>query len=826
MFQNYLIVAWRNLVRHKGYSLLNIVGLAAGMACCILVLLFVQDEFKYDAFHTQGDRIYRVISKIKTQEGTERVDAGTSGLLGPTMVDELPEVEASMRLWIYTDQVWLRTDKHVSLERFALADPNVFDFFSFPLLMGDSQTIFTDPYTVVISESVAETYFGDENPIGQMIKVENATFGSDYRVTGVMQDLPKYSTIKFDIVTATENRGPREQIWNAWTVLESWRPIENYVRLRAGASPEDVEPKLLNLVLRRYKDGEYNVQNVGAVQPDLAYFLQPLSEMRLYSKANYGLTTLHRSTPYLRNIYGDIQQVYLLSAIAFFVLAIACINFMNLTTARSVGRAQEVGLRKVVGAYRGGLVQQFLGESVLLALVSLVLALILVSLVLPAFNGFMGKALSLSVARHGLWLLGLLVFAVVVGLLAGSYPAFYLSSFEPVTVLKGAFRTSGQGAFLRKGLVVLQFSISIMLIISTIVAYRQLTYLQNKNLGFDKENVIMLPMFRLDRQLGRSWQERLVFRHETVKQAFLKHPSIADATMFRFAVGQSGGHSRVLEPEGLGHAVRLPTQPVDANFVDFFNLEIVAGRNFKPDEMFEFGKHYILNEAAVQAIGWSDPIGKKIKRNNYEGTVVGVVKDFHHGSLHKKIEPAALITLNHLTAALVLRVRIEQFSELVPFLKETWQQFLPERPFEIEFLDETLNRLYQAEQRVGKAMGVFALVAIGLACLGLFGLAAFTAEQRTKEIGVRKVLGASVGQVVLLLSKEFTALVVVANVIAWPVAYYALNEWLQGFAYRTTLGVDVFLMGGGLAVLIAFLTVSTLAIRAAQTNPVDALRYE
>lgn len=827
MLNNYFKVAIRNLLRHKGYSALNIVGLAVGMACCILVLLYVQNEFQYDAFHKDGDRIYRVVSKTENQDGSTLVRAGTSGALAPAMEDAFAEVEATMRVWMSFNGAWFRVKNQVSMEKLCVVDPEVFEFFSFTLLKGDSRTALREPFTAVISESMARKYFKYENPIGQVVQVESRVFGGDYRVTGVMQDLPEHSSIKMDFATSTTRSWESNWVWHTWYESASYRPLTTFVRLKAGVSPESLAEKLPDLVRRKYHEKPETsklIQNEGF---DMTYYLQPLNRVWLYSKSDYGIDNAGYASATSLELYGDIERVYLLSAIAVFVLVIACINFMNLTTARSVGRAREVGLRKVVGAHRSGLIQQFLGESVFMALLSLVLAVGVVILALPAFNGFLGKSLSLWASGHVFWFVVLLGLAVFVGLLAGSYPAFYLSVFEPADVVKGTFKSSGQGAFLRKGLVILQFAMSILLMVGTAVVYRQLDYMQNKELGFKKDQVVMLRIFHLDTQAGTNWQDRLVRRYQTIKQAFLAHPNVEDATVARFVMGRSGGHARLKQPEGLQSSIRLYQQPVDENFIDFFGLELVAGRNFLPEEMFRGGK-YIVNEAAVKAFGWSEPLGKKITgdRPGISGVVVGVVKDFHYGSQHEKIRPAALIPVHHLIGYVVLRVQPENFSETVDFMKKTWNQFLPQRPFEFTFLDESLNNLYETEQRVGKATGVFALVAIGLACLGLFGLAAFTAEQRTKEIGIRKTMGASVGQIVLLLSMEFTKWVLLANVIAWPVAYYTLNAWLQGFAYRTTLGLDVFFISGSLAVLIAFLTVGVLAVRAAQTNPVDALRNE
>lgn len=820
MLYNYITIAVRNLLMYKGYSAINILGLTIGMASCILVLLFVQDEFQYDAFHKDASQIHRVVSKVSTQDGVESISVGVSGQLGPTMAEEFPDVEAYMRIYLAFDSVWFLNSKHVGLEDFCLADPNMFEFFSFVLLKGDAKTVLKKPFTAVISESMARKYFGQENPIGKVITAESGKFGGDYKVTGVMQDFPAHSTLQMDFVTATVQSGEVDKLWNTWYEMSSWRPIQTFVRLNAAASKADLELKLSDLARRNDTRGD--ARKTGS---KFEYFLQPMPRIHLFSNADYGILAPQSGPDKVRNMYGDIKQIYLLSLIAVFVLVIGCINFMNSTTARSERRAREVGLRKVLGGHHKELIRQFLSESIFVALLALILALILVQLVLPAFNEFMGKSLSLVGGGQMLWFARFLGIAIFVGLLAGSYPAFYLSSFQPATVLKESFRVGGRGASIRKGLVVLQFSLSILLIIGTVIAYRQLAYMQNKELGFQKEHVVMLPIFFLDRLSGVAEKDQLVFRHQAVKEAFMAHPNVEAATMCRAPLGVYAGHHRILKIEGLDDAVRLPLQTVDDNFIDFFGIELIAGRNFRAEEMHQWAQQYIVNEAAVKAFGWSDPIGKEIQRRESIGTVIGVVKDFHHRSLHQSIEPLAFIPIHAYTASLALRIRTERFPETVSFLRDTWDQFLPNRPFEFFFLDTRLNRSYEAEQRLFKATGVFAIMAIGLACLGLFGLTAFMTEQRKKEIAVRKVLGASVASIMSIFLREFSILVLGANFIAWPIAYFLAFKWLENFAYRIDLAWWMFGLGGLLSLLIALLTVGYQAVRSALSNTVDVLRH-
>ena len=795
MFRNYLTVAVRNLLRHKLYSFINVLGLAIGMACCILILLFIQDEFRYNTFHTQAHRIFRVLRETKVSGRNVEFDTGTSGGITPAMLNDFPEVEGAMRVMNWS--MWVRYEEKNLTQFFCLADASILEMFDFSFASGNPETAFQAPGSALISERAAQRYFGDEDPIGKVVTVGHDKMGGDYKITGVLKDVSRYAHIRFDFLTAAPPADAhsflRSLAWQGWNPKTSWRPVQNYILLREGYSHKALEAKLHDL-MTRYMGVEIAKTN--------AYHLQPLTRIRHYSQADYGMG------------FDGIGYIRQLSAIAVLILLIACVNFMNLATARSANRAREVGMRKVVGAYRHQLVLQFLGESALLSFLALIFAGLLAELALPRFNTFMGKELSL--VDGSVWI-GCVGIALFVGMLAGSYPAFFLSAFQPVDVLKGTLKAGARSAGFRKVLVVFQFSVSVVLIICTAVVYRQTEYMKHKDLGYNKDLMVVSPIFFSDRSLTK--------RYETVKQAFLRHPNVLKGTVcWPYPGGWSERHA--VRPEGAAeNEWEMQVIGIDEDFLDTFEIELAAGRNIDFGIASDPTEAFILNETAVKKLGWEDPIGKQFEwLGRRKGYVIGVVRDFHTQSLHHKVEAVVLFNWIHLT--LCLRIRPDDTPSTMAFLEETWEQFIPHQPPDFHFLDEEVEGHYWAEIHQGQSYGVLSLLAIFVACLGLFGLASFTAEQRTKEIGIRKTLGAPVSNLVLLLSREFLKLVAIANLIAWPIAYYMMERWLRDFVYRIDLGVSVFILGGGLALVIALVTVSFQAMRAATANPVDALRYE
>ena len=811
MFKNYLIIALRNLNRQKTFSAINILGLAIGLGTCILIVLYIQDELSVDSWHAKGDRIYQVIRETRAGGQSDYLPY-TSGALARAFERDFPEVEKAVRL------MWVFLDVHLGEKKFdmsvCVADPEMFEIFDFPFVRGNLETAFPNPNAIAITESAAKVLFGDEDPIGKTITAESNHHGGERTITAVLKDVPHNSTLQFDYVSTGGFTSPgAKYAWENWIPTDGWRPVNTYLLLREGADPKGLVAKFPELI-DRYMGAEIARTN--------AYHLQPLERIYLYSRKDYDLEW-----------YGDIDRVYQFGAIAVLVLAIGCINFTNLTTAQSARRAHEVGLRKVSGAYRSQLMGQFLGESVLTALVALVLALVAVKFVLPEFNAFFFMQIELNLSSDPLLVIPLIGIAIFVGLLAGVYPAFFLSAYEPAETLKGAFRAGSRGQWIRKGLVVVQFTISIILLASTGVIYQQLDYIRNKNLGFNMEQMVLIPIFVLDQETKSDPGQKLAARYATVKEAFRAHPNVLEVTAYRWGLGWGGGIIRTLRAEGHeGTDWRMPLLEVDEDFLDVFQIGLVEGRKFDPIAFpTDTSRAFIINKTAVERLGWDDPVGKSFewidRVRNRKGTVIGVVQDFHFSSLRDEIGPIALTIRHQQFYNLGVRVKAEGMEETLAFFEETWKQFVPaDQPFEYMMWDQQFEYMYSAEQRAQALTLLSSGMAILLACMGLFGLAAFTVEQRVKEIGVRKVLGASVSNIVMLISRTFAIMVLIANLYAWPITYFAMRRWLDGFAYHTELSWWIFVLSGAVALAIALFTVSFHALRAALSNPVEALRHE
>ena len=815
MFRNYLRVAIRNLLRHKVYSSINILGLAIGMGCCVLIALYIEDEFSYDRNHENAEQIYRVLRETRATGGDRSFHTGTSGALASSLRNDFPEIQAAVRIWNTWGGVWVNYGDRVFRQAFCLADTNILEVFTFPLVKGDPATVFEDPFSVLITAEMAQKFFGDEDPIGRVIAVENQHLGGDYTVTGILRDIPRNTSplwktgLQFDFLTSTAivSRGNVHRTWEGWNRGSSWFPLKTYVVLPKDHSPEALERKLPDFMAR----------HMGAAAAEkTVYRLQPLTRIHLYTDVDFG-----------RPGMGGITFVYLLGAIAFFILLIASINFTNLATARYTTRAKEVSMRKVAGAHWLQLVRQFLGESILLAFLASLLAVGLVEFSLPAFNAVFNKDLSLLGNLRAPVLLGLFGFTILVGLMAGSYPAFFLSSLQPVTALKGALRVGSKGLWSRKGLVVFQFAISILIIIGAVVVNRQVHYIHHKDLGFQKDHILLLPVFYQARETRTPSAGSLSADYELVKQTFLQHPDVLKASASATYGTAGGWQTGTIRPQGHDDSgFRMPILGVDEDFLDTYGIELLAGRHFSGDMTSDLTEAFMLNETAARQFGWTDPIGKQLEWENRAGTVIGLVKDFHHQSLRQEIGPIALCMSPSRFGYISLKIRSENIPATMEFLKETWKRFVPNRPLDARFLVDNVDGRYGAEVRFSQISSLFSLLAILISCLGLFGLVSFNIEQRTREIGIRKTLGASVSRLVFMLTWESVKWVLAANLIAWPVAYYAMSKWLQGFAYRVGLDVWIFLLGGTLALAIALATVSYQAVRAALANPVDALRYE
>ena len=809
MIKNYLTVAIRNLMRHKLYTSINVLGLAIGLACGILILLYIQQEFAVNRSHTLGDRIYRVIREERGSTQTT-YGSGTSGALGPALKETFPEVETTGRIWRWgvSAQYGERQGRYL----LALIDDNFLDVFDFPLIKGDLETAFRTPYSVVITDDMAQHLFGDIDPMGKTFSIDNVSFPGEYTVTGIVKAPHLSSGLYFEILSTTLTPVEETQeVWTLWRPLQSWRPVNTYVLLKAGQTAETLQAKMQSLI-KQYMEDDIAAKN--------AYHLQPLHRVYLYGESDFNPAA-----------DSPMQHIYMLTAIGLIVVVIACVNFTNLATARAVTRKREVGVRKVVGAHRPQLMVQFLTESLLLTCSALLIALALVELCLPLFNQFVRGDLHLNAAMVMAGAPAVLALTLAVGLLAGWYPAFFLSSFSPVTVLKSSASSSSGSNGLKKGLVVFQFGMSILLVICTLVVYQQLRFIETKEMGFARDHIVSLPIFVRDFSKESNPQKRLSARHQMVKQVFLEHPNILSASALRYNITGYSGRLRLAWPDGDRTKERtFRINEVDDSFFETFDIPVLRGRAFSAAVASDTSQAIILNETAVRLLGWEDdPIGKQIVLPAYDNLsliVIGVVKDYHNLTLREEIAPMGFLARWKMFYSLVLRIRPENTAQTLSFLETQWKRFVPDAPFEYHFMDEIIDWVYFNEQLTGKMLGIFSLLAIFVACLGLFGLAAFMVQARTKEIGVRKVLGASTPHLVMLLSREFLFLVLLANGIAWPIAYYLMHNWLSGFAYQTDLNVVPFVASAIMALIIAFGTVSMQAIRAARSNPIDALRYE
>jgi len=780
MFMHNFKLCLRNIKRHKIFNLINISGLAVGLACCMLLLLWVQDELSYDRFHEHGKHIYRIIEKNQYDTGIS-YSAITPAPIAPLIKSQAPEVTDFARFWPETLTLKFG-EKSFSLHS-GIIDPSFLKIFSFPLAKGDQETCLANPASILLTEESAEKIFGNEDPLGKTLLFE----GKDVAVTGIIADIPRNSHLQFDCLV------PLSLAQELGINLDNWAYSRyfSYVQLHAEASPSEVNEKIKNLA---------KTHAPGGSQSELQ--LQPFTKIYLY-----GL-----------NSTGPIAYVYIFSLVAFFNLLLAGINFINLTTARSSKRAKEIGLKKVVGAKRWQIIRQLLNETLFLTLASLALALFMVILVLPAFNQLSGKQISLNIQNYPGMGLGLILIAILTGILAGSYPAFFLSSFKPVNTLKGIsyIEAPGDTPRLRKALVIFQFALSIALIICTTVINNQLSYMHNKELGIDIADVIYVPADKLEED------------YATLKAELQQNPNILRVTASSFPLASYAFSTSAAEWEGKekGERISMGLAMVDFDTFDTFKLKMAAGRPFQKEFATDSTEAYIVNETAVLAMGMKNPIGKRFSWNQRDGRIIGVVKDFHNCSLHQEIQPFVFLVSPPWYRCLSIKINPAAEAEALNFLKNKWKVLRPGQDFSYFFLDSYIDGFYRSEQRMENVLQYFTFIAIFISCLGLFGLTTFSAAQRTKEIGIRKVLGASVSRIIIMLSQDFTKRVLLANFIAWPAAYYFMHKWLQNFAYRTRIDIWVFLMAAALAMLIALLTVSYQSIRTALSNPVDSLRYE
>lgn len=804
MFRNYIKTAWRNIKKNKLFSFINILGLSLGIATCFIIMLYVQDELSYDRFNKNADNIARVIFKADVNGGKIN-ESVTMPPVAATMKKDFPEVQDATRLLGYGSSKILYKDKIFKDDRFAFADANFFSVFTLPMIEGNAKTALLQPHTVVITQSTAKKYFGDENAIGKTI-ILTADNNLPYTVTGVIKDIPANAHFHFDMFGSLTNFGDANS--------DTWMggSYHTYLLLKPGTDLKKMEARFPAMV-KQYMGPQIQQQMGLSLEQftskgnSLGFALQPLTAIHLYGD------TTNEFEP-----GGNASYVYIFGGVALFMLVVACINFINLSTAGASKRAKEVGVRKVAGSGRFQLIKQFLSESILITLFALLIAFVMVELALPAFNNFSGKQLNFNL-KPALAFIGL---GLIVGVLAGIYPAVYLSSFKPIAVLKGKLTASHKSFGLRSGLVVFQFFISVALIIGTMVVYQQMKYIQNKDLGFNKEQLITIPN---SYALGNNQQ--------AFKQHMLQDSRIVSATMSWYKpAGPSNYNNALAYPQGNeGRIVNGVEYHIDEAYIPTMQMKMLTGRNFSK-EFATDSFAIILNETAAKAFGWNNAtaVGKTIIRQNSDRGinipfhVIGIVKNFNFKSLHEAVSPLYM-TLNA-EGGLIFRIKTTDVAGLLATMKKEWDSYKTEEPFEYNFMDDLFNKTYSTEQKTSNILTIFSMLTIFVACLGLFGLATYTAEQRTKEIGIRKVLGASVSQVTQMLSKEFLKLVLVASLIAFPVAWWAMHKWLQSFAYRIHIEWWVFAVAGLTALCIALITVSFRAIKAAVANPVKSLRTE
>jgi putative ABC transport system permease protein len=785
MLKNYLKITIRNIKRHKAFSFINISGLAIGMACSLIIGFYIQSELGFDKYHEKADRIYRI---------NRGVQVLTTPALAPALKENFPEVEEAIQLYNRKDVlVWIKNNTCFKTKCIS-ADKNVFKVFTFPLIYGNPETALEKPYTAVIDEETAHKYFGTGNPVGNTLNLQGE---HDFQITGVMKNIPQKSHFHTHIFASIETLRQNPSDFNE----NEWRSnfIHSYILLRENFNHPELEKKLPELI------EEYTGR------ADDSFTLQPLKDIYLKSVAHWS----HMGP------VSDIRYVYIFSSVAFLILLIVCFNYMNLATACSLKRSREIGVRKAIGAHRAQLVRQFFSESLLMTFTALIMAVVLILILMKPLSNLIGKDMKFYFTNiPGLLLI--LGIGIITGLLSGAYPAFYLSAFKPFTVLKGTLSQNAKGQFFRNMLVVVQFTISIFLIVVMLVISNQMHFIQNKKLGFDRDNIVVIPVDQ---------NKELLKKQDIIKTELLRTPGIRNAT-FSTTIPMDIYWGTVIDYEGSSEDERYSIRYayVDYDYLDVFGLELLKGRNFSRDFASDItgGGAYILNETVVRQLGWKNPIGKKFRftHRSEMGTVVGVVRDFHNLPFNRRSGPVVLALSCPHPWYLSIKIHSEDILETMSSIERIWDKFSNGWPFEYSFMDEAYDQMYKSEIRMNHLFRSFSALAIFLSCLGLFGLASFTAERRTKEIGIRKVLGASAPGIFMLLSRGLSKWVLLANIIAWPVAYYFMNRWLQNFAYRIGLSVWIFMLSGLAAFCIALFTVSYQSIKAATANPVESLRYE
>ena len=807
MFKNYLKIAIRNLWKNKGFSAINIIGLASGLAICLLILFYVNNELGYDHYNTKADRIYRVDADLQFG-GNHFVLASTPDPLGAALKESFPQVEQYVRLRDHGGIMVKKGNQNIEEDKVIYADSTLFSVFTLPMIQGDPSTALVQPNSVVLTESTAKKYFNSTDVVGKTLIIGDT---GNYKITGVIKDVPVQSHFHYDFFISMYGQLSPYEI-NQWTSNN----FNTYVVLKKGANANYLSGQLNDFVMKHvaplFVSMNLTPEKFRQQGDYLHYNLFPLKKIHLYSNRTGELEA-----------NGNIEYVYIFSLIAFFILLIACVNFMNLSTARSANRAKEVGVRKVLGSMRNNLVMQFLSESVLISFISLALALLFASLLLPYFNQLSGKELTLNLFLSPWLLPAALLLMIIVGLIAGSYPAFYLSSFKPVEVLKGKLAKGFKSSWLRSSLVVFQFCISLILIIGTLVIYVQLNYIRNKDIGFNRSRVLIIKNTNV---LG---DQAKVFENEVKKIS-----GVENATMTGYLPTAGWRSDSPLFPDATAdtkNAVSTQIWRVDENYIPTLGMKMIEGRNFSPDFPTDFSA-IIINEAAAKLFAIKDPLNKPLyymnnfpKKELTQYHIIGIVKNFNFNTLRDEVTPLCLL-LSQQNGSIAFRIHSADVKNLVGMIENKYKNIAPNQPFSYSFMDDDFNKIYFNEERMGRISITFSVLAILIASLGLLGLITFAAEQRTKEIGIRKVLGANSGNIISMLSKDFLKLVLIAALVAIPIASWVMNWWLRGFAYRIHISWWIFAFAALLATFIALATIFYQAIKAALANPVKSLRSE
>ncbi|MCU0377925.1 MAG: ABC transporter permease [Bacteroidales bacterium] len=789
MIKNLITTAFRHILKNPAYSILNILGLSLGIASALFLIIYVSDEVSFDRYHEKADRIYRVSSKI-TEPDDQFTWIVAQIPFGPQVATDYPEVESYVRFINMPRALYKYEDKEFNEENFFYVDSTLFDIFTYKLVSGDMVSALREPGKIILSETVAARYFGSSDPIGKTLTTGTTTF----EVTGVIEDVPFNSHFRFDAVASRSNLPAQLGSWGNFGVF-------TYLLFPDGTDVSAFEEKMQGMY------AAYMEPIFGSLNITIEYILEPIKRIHLYStNANEPVPT------------GSITYVYIFAIVALFLVLIAAMNYMNLSTARSTKRAREVGLRKVVGSRRPLLIAQFLSESIIFTVISLIISVVLLAALLPKFNLLAGKSFDMHVVYSPVVLISLLAVILLVGIVGGSYPAFFLSRFSPVTVLKGEITQGSAGSLFRKVLVVIQFTVSVTMIICTMVVFRQLNYLKTMDQGFDQENVVGL---RLNGPMAR--------KYPVLKQALRDNPDIKYVGGTNTPVGEGSGKvlfnvetDQGMSSRGINFAV------VDFDFIETLGISIAEGRDFQEDMPSDTLTGVIVNETFVKRMGWSEAIGKKVElgdENTIRARVIGVMKDYHQTGMYNEIESLLLIT-RPLNNVVYIKLSGERVDETLGFIEGKWKEVFPDQPFTYTFLSERFNSQFEADEKRGLIFTLFTILAILIACLGLFGLASYMVEQRTKEVGIRKVFGADEGTILRLISKDFLILVAISIVIAFPVAYYFMSNWLSNYVYRTSLGAMVFIMAGVLTLLITFATISYKAWQAAVMNPANSIKTE